>query len=116
MAWVMDLFLVVGPNLLPLGHGRSTVWTGQQSASHSLRFAHSLSFLLLLSVAKASPASAFKPQCLNQSRKGRKCGDEIIPKFDGFLPHLVIGALFLGGGLGPVLTLPFPFSSSRKFE
>lgn len=116
MAWLMDLFVVVGPNLLPLGHGRSTVWTGQQSASHSLRFAHSLSFLLLLSVAKASPASALKPQCLNQSRKGRKCGDEIIPKFDGFLPHPVIGALFLGGGLGPVLTLPFPFSSSRKFE
>lgn len=79
MAWVMDLFLVVGPNLLPLGHGRNMVWTGQQSASHSLRFAHSLSFLLLLSVAKALPARALKPQCLNQSRKGWKSGDEIIP-------------------------------------
>lgn len=78
-AWVMDLFLVVGPNLLPLGHGRNMVWTGQQSASHSLRFAHSLSFLLLLSVAKALPARALKPQCLNQSRKGWKSGDEIIP-------------------------------------
>lgn len=97
-----------------LGHGRSRVWAGQQSASHSLRFAHSLSLLLLLSVAKAFPALN-----LNTPIKAERDGSVVMRQplnSYGFLPLPVIAALFLGGGLVPVLMLPLPFSTTAPPE